>query len=211
MRSHTGGLLSFGIGGLICKSSKQKLNTRSSTEAEVVGASDYLVPHIIWVHMFLEKQGYKMKESIMGQDNKSAMKLEKNGRMLAGRKSRHINIRHFCIKDRTEANRIEIRHCPTLEMLADFFTKPLQGAQFRRFRDVILGYRHIDTLRRDPLASIEERVEEKRINTHVTVPANETSPSDKVNGKSHASRITWADVVKGSVEEIKRFLPHYFS
>jgi hypothetical protein len=42
MRSHTGGVTSFGTGGLVCKSGKQKLNTKSSTEAEVVGASDYL-------------------------------------------------------------------------------------------------------------------------------------------------------------------------
>jgi hypothetical protein len=42
MRSHTGGVMSFGTGGLIGKSSKQKLNTKSSTEAETVGASDYL-------------------------------------------------------------------------------------------------------------------------------------------------------------------------
>ncbi|KAI2502074.1 Reverse transcriptase (RNA-dependent DNA polymerase) [Fragilaria crotonensis] len=205
MKSHTGGLLSFGTGGLICKSGKQKLNTRSSTEAEVVGASDYL-PNIIWVHMFLEKQGYKMKESIMGQDNESAMKLEKNGRMSAGQKSRHINIRYFWIKDRTEANGIHIRHCPTLEMLADFFTKPLQGAQFRRFRDVILGYRHVDSLRRDPNASIEERVEERRIDAHDSAPARNTSPLDEVSGKDHASRTTWADVVKGHVAETKQKL-----
>jgi hypothetical protein len=48
MKSHTGGVMSFGVGGLICKSSKQKLNTKSSTEAEVVGASDYL-PNTLWV------------------------------------------------------------------------------------------------------------------------------------------------------------------
>ena len=28
---------------------------------------------------------------------------------------------------------------PTGEMIADFFTKPLQGAQFVKFRDAILG------------------------------------------------------------------------
>jgi hypothetical protein len=30
-------------------------------------------------------------------------------------------------------------YCPTGEMIADFFTKPLQGAQFYKFRDAILG------------------------------------------------------------------------
>ena len=135
MKSHTGGVMSFGLGGFVCKSSKQKLNTKSSTEAELVGASDYL-PNTIWMQNFLRAQGYSMEESIFMQDNESAMKLETNGRMSAGQKSRHIEIRYFWIKDRTEANGIKINHCPTLSMLADFFTKPLQGHLFRRFRDV---------------------------------------------------------------------------
>ena len=53
MNSHTGGVISFGRGGLACKSGKQKLVTKSSTEAETVGASDYL-PNTLWVQMFLE-------------------------------------------------------------------------------------------------------------------------------------------------------------
>jgi hypothetical protein len=40
----------------MCKSTKQKLNTKSSTEAEVVGSSDYL-PNTIRARMFLAKQG----------------------------------------------------------------------------------------------------------------------------------------------------------
>jgi Reverse transcriptase (RNA-dependent DNA polymerase)/Zinc knuckle len=55
MKSHTGGLMSMGTGGLVCKSSKQKLNTKSSTEAELVGATDYL-PNTIWSKLFLEAQ-----------------------------------------------------------------------------------------------------------------------------------------------------------
>ncbi|KAI2513062.1 Reverse transcriptase (RNA-dependent DNA polymerase) [Fragilaria crotonensis] len=119
MKSHTGGLLSFGTGGLVCKSAKQKLNTKSSTEAELVGASDYL-PNLMWVQNFLKGQGYEVKESTLQQDNESAIKLEKNGRMSAGQKSRHIDIRYFWIKDRVQSNGVTIQHCPTLEMLADF-------------------------------------------------------------------------------------------
>lgn len=47
MKSHTGGVISFGRGGLACKLGKQKLVTKSSTEAETVGASDYL-PNNLW-------------------------------------------------------------------------------------------------------------------------------------------------------------------
>jgi len=119
MKSHTGGVMSFGTGGIICKSTKQKLNTKSSTEAEFVGASDYLL-NTLWVKMFLEAQGYKIQESFFEQDNESAIKLEKNGRISAGPKSWHINIRYFWIKDRSVDEGITIRHCPTLEMLGDF-------------------------------------------------------------------------------------------
>ena len=72
----------MGTGGICCKLSKQKLNTKSSTEAELVGASDYL-PNTIWMKVFLEAQGHKVKESILEQDNESAIKLEKNGRTSA--------------------------------------------------------------------------------------------------------------------------------
>jgi hypothetical protein len=157
MKSHTGGIMSLGTGGFLPKSMKQKLNTKSSTEAEVVGASDYL-PHTLWVKMFMEAQGYTIDESYLEQDNESAIKLEKNGRSSAGAKSRHIDIRYFWIKDRTQAHGISIRHCPTLHMLADFFTKPLQGALFRKFRDIILGYKHVNSLALIPTSEPEERV-----------------------------------------------------
>jgi len=47
MRSHTGGCSSLGIGVFMSKSIKQKLNSKSSTEAELIGASDIL-PFILW-------------------------------------------------------------------------------------------------------------------------------------------------------------------
>ena len=198
MKSHTGGVISFGTGGIVCKSTKQKLNTKSSTEAEVVGASDYL-PNTLWVQMFLEAQGYQIKESVLEQDNESAIKLERNGRMSAGQKSRHINIRYFWIKDRTKNAGIKIRHCPTLEMLADFFTKPLQGNLFRHFRDVILGYEHVDTLTIVTTPSSEERVGEVRTDSRdIKGPGTSEGVMTRceVTGKTKS---TWADVVRRSM------------
>jgi hypothetical protein len=64
MKSHTGGVMSFGTGGLACKSGKQKLVTISSTEAETVGASAYL-PDTLLVKMFLKAQGYTIRDSFL--------------------------------------------------------------------------------------------------------------------------------------------------
>ena len=42
-------------------------------------------------------------------------------------------------------------------MLTDFFTKSLQGALFVKFRDVLMGWKHVDTLQMGP-PSTKERV-----------------------------------------------------
>jgi hypothetical protein len=51
----------------------------------------------------------------------------------------HMNIRYFFVKDKVDSKRVRIEHCPTAEMIADFFTKPLQGAPFRKLRDYIMN------------------------------------------------------------------------
>ena len=57
-------------------------------------------------------------------------------------RTRHINIRFFFTKDMEERKEIKLEYCPTEDMLADFLTKPLQGALFIRMRDKILGASH---------------------------------------------------------------------
>jgi len=57
MRSHTGGIMSLGKGAIFASSKRQRINTKSSTEAELVGINDVL-PQILWTCYFLETQGY---------------------------------------------------------------------------------------------------------------------------------------------------------
>jgi hypothetical protein len=68
------------------------------------------------------------------QDNKSAILLEVNGRGSSSKRTRHIDIRHFFVKDRIAGKEVSVKYCPTEEMVSDFFTKPLQGALFRKLR-----------------------------------------------------------------------------
>ena len=111
----------------------------------------------------MEVQGYPISQNVFMQDNESAIKLETNGCMSAGSRSRHLSIRHFFISDRIKSENLLIVHCPTLSMLVDFFTKPLQGALFRKFKSVILGHEPIsilfdETSKYRPLVQAEERV-----------------------------------------------------
>jgi hypothetical protein len=138
MRSHTGGGLTMGRGFLIISSTKQQLNTRSSTESELVGVDDMMLI-IVWSHYFLMAQGYGVTLNFLLQDNKSSMLLEKNGKTSSSKRTQHINIRYFFITDRVKMKAVEIKWCPTKEMVADFMTKPLQGSHFRRLHDLIMG------------------------------------------------------------------------
>ena len=51
------------------------------------------------------------------------------------------------ITDRVNKRELEIEYCPTEEVLADYFTKPVQGALFRKFRNAILGITDANYLR----------------------------------------------------------------
>lgn len=56
MRGHTGGGMSLDWGLMHAKASKQKLSSKSSTEAEVITVSKY-VPYKVWLINFMEAQG----------------------------------------------------------------------------------------------------------------------------------------------------------
>ena len=98
-----------------------------------------------------------MKENVLYQDNMSAIKLEKNGRNSCTGNSRHISVRYFFIKDRVDKGEVNIEYCNSLHMLADYFTKPLQGRMFRIFWDIIMGYRQLTDVKLIQ-QSIKERV-----------------------------------------------------
>ena len=55
------------------------------------------------------------------------MKLESNGFESRGEKSRHIYICYFYIRDILKREEISLEHSRIEKMVADYFTKPLQG------------------------------------------------------------------------------------
>jgi hypothetical protein len=69
----------------------------------------------------------------------STQSIIKNG-IKSARRSRHLNIRYFFIKQFVQDNQIRVEHVSTKDMVADILTKPLQGQQFINLRDKLLGY-----------------------------------------------------------------------
>ncbi len=61
----------------------------------------------------------------------SALSLEKNGRILLSKCTKHIKAKYFLIKDYYDAGEFDLRYCPRGRMWVDVLTKPLQGQMFR--------------------------------------------------------------------------------
>ena len=72
---------------------------------------------------------------------------------------RHIKIRYYFITDRIMKQKAPVEFCPTFDMIGDYFTKALQGSQFRQFRNLVLGIHDDDipAYNSSGRASLEER------------------------------------------------------
>ena len=136
--SHTGTVFSLGRGAITSVSTKQKCNSRSSTEAELIGIDD-VISKIMWTRRFIEAQGFKLQRNTVFRDNTSSMKLETNGRMSASKRTRHFNIRYFHVTDLIDKQELQIEYCPTEIMWGDYHTKPKVGLAFHTMRKWIMN------------------------------------------------------------------------
>ena len=87
----------------------------------------------------MEAQGYIIEDVYVYQDNESAILLEENGYKSVGKSSRHVKIKYVFIADQIKGKELRILHCPTGDMIADFFIKPLQGIAFVTHKNSIIG------------------------------------------------------------------------
>ena len=100
MKSHTGGSMSLGRGSIVDTSQKQKLNMRSSTEAELVGCDD-VVTRMQWAQLFISSQGYDCS-TVLHQDNEAEMRLDLSGKRSSSKRTRHLKNRYFYITDQLD-------------------------------------------------------------------------------------------------------------
>ena len=135
-KSHSGGCIMIGDACVWCSSKKQKIVTKDSTEAELVALQEMLIM-VEKCQEFMENQGFRLKLPLILQDNTSTITLVCKG---GGKhRNKHLRAKQGWVHDRVSKGEIEIKHIGTANMLADAFTKPLQGEHFKSFVARILG------------------------------------------------------------------------
>ena len=87
-KSHTGACLTLGHGSILSISAKQKINTKSSTKAELVGVDDAMTV-VMWMKHFFESQVCSVNinsplkplgsDVTIEQDNTSTIQLARTG------------------------------------------------------------------------------------------------------------------------------------
>jgi hypothetical protein len=136
-KSQTGSTMRAGKGCFNSRSKKQTITAKSSTGAETIAVSDIASP-TIGISNFSRDLGTRIVPTIY-EDNMSTIKMIHNGKPNADH-SRHINIRQFFISDIIKRGEIKLQYVKTEDQIADILTKPLQGLQFMKLRNLLLNY-----------------------------------------------------------------------
>jgi hypothetical protein len=137
-KGHTGLVLKWGDTTIMTTSRKQKIATKDSTEAELVGLSDSLV-EIERASEYLKEQGVELDVPVIYQDNMSTIALvesETSGNV----RTRHLSARRAIVYEAARVRKsVRIMFLRTIHMVADVLTKPLGGRLFYKFAEALLG------------------------------------------------------------------------
>ena len=127
-KGHSALVVTVGRATVLCKSSKQKIVTKDSTESELVALSD-MIMEIQKCWDFMTAQGHKLEVPVVWQDNMSTITLVTNG---GGKyRNKYMQVRQQFVKEKIDCGESNVKYLPTKQMLADILTKALQGDLFR--------------------------------------------------------------------------------
>jgi hypothetical protein len=86
----------------------------------------------IWLHVLLKDLGFtQVQATTIHGDNQECIALLYG---IAHLCAKHINIRHHSISQHITNAEVDLRYCPTKNMLADIFIKQLPHKAFKKFR-----------------------------------------------------------------------------
>ncbi len=126
-----GGQLLLRLGELMVlwNSKKQARAATSTCEAEINAAHDALLDTLA-IRNLLQDIEVPVREAWLLCDNKSTVHLINNSWYATG--TRHLGQKDLTIRSYAESGDVRLKHVPTEQMLADFFTKEQRSTQLRQ-------------------------------------------------------------------------------
>ena len=136
-KSRSGRIFTLGQGIFSATTTKQKVTSKSSAESELISAAD-AVSELLGIKNYLISRNYNVLDTILYQDNQASISILKNG-INSIKRMKHIKSKYFFVTDYIKNNELRVEWIDTNMMIADFYTKPLIGDKFEKFRDIIMG------------------------------------------------------------------------
>jgi hypothetical protein len=115
---------------------KQTTVAQSSAEAEYMAIND-VAREVMWIRMILTELNVKIvTPTVIYVDNQPAIRISENSSDHA--RSKHIDIKHYYIRDLIKDGSIHLEWISTHDQLADIFTKALGVTAFTSLRDRLM-------------------------------------------------------------------------
>ena len=142
--STTGFIFQYGQAAISWGSKKQASVALSSCEAEIMALSE-AAKEAAYLADFIDELGYPAASTVrLATDNKGARDLSYNPEH--HEKVKHIERRHFYIRELVEEQRLVVPYVATADNMADFFTKVQPSATFYSMRNQIMNVPSDDAL-----------------------------------------------------------------
>ncbi|KAG5869277.1 hypothetical protein JTB14_002081 [Gonioctena quinquepunctata] len=133
-RSTTGVLSMYADGAISWYSQRQTSVAISTTEAEIVAASE-AAREIVWLKRLFEEIIILRAVPTLMVDNEAAIKLAENPEY--HRRTKHIHIRHFFVRELVLDSFIQVKKVSSEDQLADIMTKPLFKPRLQMLRNAM--------------------------------------------------------------------------
>ena len=125
-RSTSGYVMIYAGGAVTWRSQRQGMVATSTTEAEVVAASE-AAKEVIWLSR-LYKGIISLKEvPTLYVDNSAAVKLSHNPEF--HRRTKHIEIKYFFVREKVLEGKLNVAQVSTEQQVSDILTKPLNKSR----------------------------------------------------------------------------------
>ena len=154
-RKSTTGYCVFLAPNLITWSAKkQHTVSRSSTEAEYRSLAA-VTAEITWIESLLHELNFKLpKPPTVWCDNLSTLAMSNNSVLHA--RTKHIELDLYFVRDKVLQKQLIVNHVPSIDQIADVFTKPLSTSRFQILRDKLTVV--------EPQISLREDVNHQKVN-----------------------------------------------
>ena len=120
------------FGGAISQAStKQKTVVTTTIEVEYIALTP-VVKEALQLKQLFKEISIPIGTINLKTDAQGALDLAMNARF--SQKTKHIDIKHYFIRDHINPKDIELKHIPTIEMIANILTKPLARPAFELLR-----------------------------------------------------------------------------